>query len=542
MKLVLLFFAAFLILAYGCETPSGTPAAAADIDTTLIKENISILASDEFQGRKPFTESGKKTIQFLEEKFKSYGLAPGNGDSYLQKVPLVELTAFPSQEMTIEGGKQPVALQLSDEFVAYSELVDEEIQLDNSEVVFAGYGIVAPEYNWNDYQGLDVKGKTVIVMVNDPGFAGGDSTFFKGETMTYYGRWTYKYEEAARQGADGVLIIHETVPAGYPWLVVKNSWSGAALFLDQDRSTPKCKVQGWITREAALRIFDASAVDMKGFAERARTQGFKPVELGLALSVSLNNTIKRDQSHNVVATIPGADRPEETIIYSAHWDHLGIGPAVDGDSIYNGAHDNASGTATMLELARVFATGPVPDRTLVFLAVTAEEQGLLGSKYYAENPLFPIDQSVANINLDGINAHGAMRDFTVVGYGQSTLDDLAETFVKQQGRYIYPDPDPGKGFFFRSDHFNFAKQGVPAMFAYGYYEMEQGGVERVAELNQEYLAKRYHRPADEFEESIWNFQGVYQDALIYYQMGFRLANSEDWPEWKSGSEFKAIRE
>ncbi|MEQ8905185.1 M28 family metallopeptidase [Ekhidna sp.] len=514
-----------------------------NISEESLRTHIEVLSSDDFQGRKPFTQGEIKTVNYLTDQFKEYGLEPGNGDSYIQEVPLVELTAVPSETMTITGGGEDVVLNVLDDFVAYTEQVVEQTSLDASELVFAGYGVVAPEYGWNDYEGLDVKGKTVVVLVNDPGFASGDSTFFKGETMTYYGRWTYKFEEAARQGAAGCLIIHETVPAGYPWLVVRNSWSGASLYLDQSGGNYQPDVLGWITRDAAIKIFEASEQDMKNYSEMSRSQDFKPFSLGLNASVSVQNKIKRDQSQNVIAKITGAERPDEYIIYSAHWDHLGIGQEIDGDSIYNGAHDNASGTATMLGIAEAMSKmKKKPKRTVIFLAVTAEEQGLLGSKHYAQNPIYPPAQTVANINMDGITAWGPMKDLTVVGYGQSELEDIAEEVAKKQGRYILADPDPGKGYFFRSDHFQFAKVGIPALYASGGYEHMTKGVDYVDSLNQIYLSSKYHRPQDEYDAASWTFDGMALDGELLMEVGMKVANSKDWPSWKEGSEFKAIRE
>ena len=519
------------------ERPTNVP-----ISESTLRSSIEILASDEYQGRKPFTEGETKTINYLREQFQNFGLEPGNGDSYFQEVPLVELTAMPSETMVIKGGSKDITLNIGDDFVAYTERVVEAASLDASELVFAGYGVVAPEYDWNDYEGLDVQGKTVVVLVNDPGFASGDSTFFKGETMTYYGRWTYKYEEAARQGAAGCLIIHETVPAGYPWLVVRNSWSGASLYLDKSSDDYVCAIQGWITRNAAIKLFEASKQDMKDFSMKSRSRGFQGVELGLKTSVSVRNEIKRDVSQNVIAKITGSEKPEEVIIYSAHWDHLGIGPEIEGDSIYNGAHDNSTGTATMLGIAEAMSKSSQPERTVVFLAVTAEEQGLLGSKHYAENPIYPVNKTVANINMDGITYFGKLKDVTVIGYGQSELEDLAEEIASGQGRYIIPDPEAGKGYFFRSDHFNFAKVGIPALYASGSYEHMTKGVDFVAEKNQEYLSTMYHRPQDEYDPETWEFDGMVMDGELLKEVGLRVANSKVWPRWKEGSEFKAIRE
>lgn len=536
-NLVLLSFGAFL---FACQTSSEQ--SNSEISEESLRTHIEVLSSDDFQGRKPFTQGEIKTVNYLVDQFKAYGLEPGNGDSYTQDVPLVELTAMPSETMTIEGNGKKVELKVLDEFVAFSEQVVEETSIDASELVFAGYGVVAPEYNWNDYEGLDVKGKTVVVLVNDPGFASEDSTFFKGEIMTYYGRWTYKYEEAARQGAAGCLIIHETVPAGYDWSVVRNSWSGASLYLDQTGDDFQPNVLGWITRSAAIKIFEASDVDMRNYAVKSRSDDFKAISLGLNASVKVRNKIKRDLSRNVIAKITGSESPDEYIIYSAHWDHLGIGPEIDGDSIYNGAHDNASGTATMLGIAEAMSKSQQPKRSVVFLAVTAEEQGLLGSKHYAQNPIYPPKQTVANINMDGITSFGEMKDLTVVGYGQSELEDIAKDVATTQGRYIIPDPDPGKGYFFRSDHFQFAKVGIPALYASGSYEHMTKGVEYIDSLNQIYLRSQYHQPRDEYHPDSWRFDGMVLDGALLMEVGLRVANSSDWPKWKEGSEFKSIRE
>lgn len=529
---------------FACQPGKEKPVSQSPIDTLTIAKHIEVLASDDFQGRMPFTEGEVKTLDYLESQFKSFGLEPGNGESFFQEVPLVELDAKPADELIIKGGGEDIVLKLGEEFVTVTERVEKSASIDASEIVFAGYGVVAPEYGWDDYAGLDVKGKTVIVLVNDPGFGSGDSTFFKGQTMTYYGRWTYKFEEAARQGAAGIFIVHQTAPAGYPWGVVQNGWSGASLYLDQTGDTFKPAIQGWLTRDAAIKIFEASNVDMKNFVEKSRTPGFKPYSLGLTASTSIENGIKKDVSQNVIAKITGTEKPDEVIIYTAHWDHLGVGPVIDGDSIYNGAHDNASGTASLLTIAEAMSKMEKPKRTVVFLAVTAEEQGLLGSKYYSENPIYPTAKSVANINMDGLYYMGLMKDLTVVGYGQSELDELAGEIAEKQGRYILADPTPEKGFFFRSDHFQFAKVGIPAIFSYGSHEAVNGGVEYAKATLQAYNETAYHQPADEFrmDDTTWKMAGMQQDVELFMELGLKLANSDIWPQWKEGSEFKAVRE
>lgn len=538
----------YLIIAiafFACQPEQKEQSSSSLIDTLTIAKHIEVLASDEFQGRKPFTEGEEKTIAYLEQAFKSYGLEPGNGSSYFQDVPLVELDATPSSELVINGSGKAIKLKLGEDFVAFSERVAPVSAIESSELVFAGFGIVAPEYGWDDYKDLDVTGKTVIVLVNDPGFGAEDSTLFKGESMTYYGRWTYKYEEAARQGAAGIFIIHQTAPAGYPWGVVQNGWTGASLFLDQSGDQFKPAIQGWITRDAAIEVFKNAKVDMKNFVEKARNKDFKPFSLGLNATVSVTEKIKKDVSKNVVAKIVGSEKPDEVIIYSAHWDHLGIGPAIDGDSIYNGAHDNASGVASMLTIAEAMMNlSTKPKRTVVFLAVTAEEQGLLGSKFYAENPIYPTAKTVANINMDGMYYMGLMKDLTIIGYGQSELDEMAEALAEKQGRYVLADPDASKGYFFRSDHFQFAKVGIPASYSYGSYEAVNGGVEYAKATLAAYNEVAYHMPADEFKlsDTDWKMAGMLQDVSLFYELGLELANSDVWPQWKEGSEFKAVRE
>jgi Zn-dependent M28 family amino/carboxypeptidase len=541
-RLNLLFFIAICLGFVACDS-STTETAGIDItiDTLTIDRHMSILASDDFLGRKPFTEGEEKTIHYLESELKRMGLEPGNGDSYFQEVPMVEITGLQSPEMDITGKGKNLSFKALEDFVVYTEKPKEDLFLEDSELIFAGFGIVAPEYGWDDYAGLDVKGKTVIVMVNDPGFGSGDDNLFKGEEMTYYGRWTYKYEEAARQGAKGVLIIHQTDPAGYPWDVIQSSWTGAKLNLDDANPPYKCDIQGWITEDMATTLLQSAGIE--DFSKIAKTKGFKPVAIGMTASVELHNEIKRDVSNNVVALLPGSTRKDEFVIYSAHWDHFGVGAAINGDSIYNGAHDNATGTTGMLTIAETFANlDDRPERSLVFIFVTAEEQGLLGSAYYGQNPIYPPNQSVANINIDGLPAYGKMKDLTIVGYGQSEMDDYATAAAKAQGRYVIPDPELSKGYFFRSDHFAFAKAGIPALFASGSHESMEFGVEYMKEKNDEYLAVKYHQPADNYEPELWDLKGIAQDAELLFNLGYRLANETYWPKWSEGSEFKAKRE
>jgi len=529
------------ILVIGCQSKETVEIPEVIIDTLTIDRHMAVLASDEFMGRKPFTEGEEKTIYYLESELKAMGVMPGNGDSYFQDVPLVEITGTQSPTMKIRGKGKSFDFETGRSVVVYTERVEEEVSIKDSELVYAGFGIVAPEYGWNDYDGLDVKGKTVVVLVNDPGFGSGDSTLFKGDQMTYYGRWTYKYEEAARQGAAGVLIVHETVPAGYPWMVVESSWTGAKLNLDDANPPYKCAIQGWITRNTAVALFREAGI--KDYSDLAKSKDFKPISIGLTASVSVTNVIKRDMSRNVIGMVKGTKRPDEYIIYSAHWDHLGVGAPIDGDSIYNGAHDNATGITGMLTMAEAFGKlDTKPERSVVFLFVTAEEQGLLGSAYYGQNPVFPPNQTVANINMDGLPAYGEMKDLTITGYGQSELDKYAAAEAEKQGRYVIPDPDPGKGYFFRSDHFNFAKAGIPALYASGSFESKEKGKEFIEGKTQEYLAVRYHQPQDNYIPEDWDLKGIAQDAKLLFNVGYRIANETYFPQWNEGSEFKAKRD
>ncbi len=509
------------------------------------EQHVARLASDEFQGRRPFTQGEKKTIDYLEEQFRALDLEPGNGNSYLQEVPMVEITATVDSVMEIEGPEGSFTLRGFHDFVLNTERVEEAIVWDDEEIVFAGFGIVAPEYDWNDYEGLDVKDKIVLVLVNDPGFGGEDTTFFKGNTMTYYGRWTYKYEEAARQGARGCFVVHNTVPAGYPFAVLQNGWNSPHLYLDsRGKEKTFCEGIGWITKPTAERLFEAAGLDFNQETTQARRPGYKGQNLGLKASVSMDVSTRYDKSYNVVAKLTGGERPEEYIVYTAHWDHLGIGkPDAEGDSIYNGALDNASGTAGLLELAKAFTTlKNKPARSIIFLAVTAEEQGLWGSAYYVENPIYPIDKTVANINMDGLNPYGKMQDVMIVGAGQSELEDYLRQAAKNLNRDVGIDDEPEKGFYFRSDHFNFAKVGIPALYTKTGSNFEGQGTDRGLALKSTYTQKHYHQPSDEFDTTRMNFEGAIDDLKLLFQVGKRLAFEEAWPKWKAGSEFKAVRE
>ena len=508
-----------------------------------IANHIKALASDEFLGRKPFTEGEEKTVNYIKDEFEKLGLKPGNNGSYFQEVPMVEIDANVSETMTITNGKNKLELGYKNDFVVLTRRVQEEITVDRSEMIFVGFGIIAPEYDWNDYQGLDVAGKTVVMLVNDPGFGGEDERFFKANTMTYYGRWTYKFEEAARQGAEGVIIIHETDPAGYPWAVVQTGWTGAQLYLkSEDNNMGRCAMEGWITSEAAAEIFKVANKEGYDYNTEARNREFTAFSLGLLASVTMQNTLHTSTSKNVLAVAPGTSQADEYIIYSAHWDHMGVGDPVDGDSIWNGAVDNATGIAFLIEIAKVFTQlEEKQKRSILFLAVTAEEQGLLGSAYYAKNPVYPITKTAANINMDALIPTGKMKDLTIIGHGHSEMDDYAKEAAEKQGRYILPDTDPGKGYFFRSDHFNFAKVGIPALYAEGTYEQIEKGIEWAKEQRDDYTANRYHKPFDEYDAS-WDLSGAVMDTRLFFEIGYKISNESTFPQWKEGSEFKAKRD
>ncbi len=528
-----------LLLFISCENDKKNTSELFEVNQTTIGKHIERLASDEFLGRKPFTEGEVKTVSYLKEEFEKLGLLPGNGTSYFQDVPMVEITGETSENMVISGKNGSFNLELLKDFVAITNKVVTDVSLENSELVFAGYGIVAPGYGWNDYEGIDWKGKTAVVLINDPGFKSGDSTLFKGNEMTYYGRWTYKYEEAARQGAAGLIIIHDTEPASYGWNVIESGWSGALLTIESD--LPLLNVESWISSESAKKMFDASAMKGQDFKTMSRNKSFNPIPLDLKVSVTIKNKIKKDVSKNVVALIPGNERKDEFIIYSAHWDHFGVGKAIEGDSIYNGSVDNASGTAGLLAIAEAFKKIKPTKRSIVFIAVTGEEQGLLGSAYYAENPIFDPKKTVANINIDALDSPEKMKDLTITGYGQSEMDEYAKEAATKQNRYIIPDPEAEKGYFFRSDHFNFAKIGIPALYASGAYEGFDKSIEEIKEYNDYYRVNKYHQPSDEYNPETTELSGVQLDLQLFFDVGLKLSNEDYFPKWYDGSEFKAAR-
>ncbi|MCB1699795.1 MAG: M28 family peptidase [Halioglobus sp.] len=510
-----------------------------------LHEHIPVLASDEYGGRAPATRGEELTLAYLAGQFKAMGLEPGNGDSYLQQVPVTESITSPDTTLSVRGKDFEAQFSYGDEMIAFSEQQVAKTALTDSPMVFVGYGIVAPERDWNDYAGVDVRGKTVVILINDPGYASQDESLFNGNAMTWYGRWVYKYEEAARQGAAGALIIHETGAAAYGWDVVYSSWSRPQISLTASNlNADKSEVIGWLSQDSARALFAAAGLDYAKQVAAAARPGFRAVPMGdLTASITLDNTLRNSVSNNVIAVIPGSERPDESIIYTAHWDHLGTNPKVEGDNIYNGAVDNASGTAALLSLARLFSELPArPERSVAFLAVTAEESGLLGSRWYSENPLFPLETTVANINIDGMVVDGPMRDVVVVGYGNSELDDYLRTAVsRQKGRYVDREPHPERGGYYRSDHFNFARVGVPALYAESGEDSFDHGREWGAQQSQEYTAKRYHSPLDEYDPS-WDLSGAGLDIMLYFDIGLQLSMESTFPNWSESNEFKAIRD
>jgi len=517
------------------------------IETAGLLERISTLASDEFGGRAPMSEGERLTLNYLEKQFRAMGLKPMFGDSYRQPVPLVSIEADPGMVLgisDIEGNVHSYAY--GTEVMLGSPQVLEENGLNRSELVWVGYGIVAPEYNWNDYAGIDVKGKTVVILVNDPGFATQNPELFNGNSMTYYGRWTYKYEEAARQGAAGALIIHQTAPAAYGWNVVEDSWGGPQFHLAaENNNMDRVKVQGWLQYETARDIFHIAGLDLDGMTADAARASVKPYAMGLLASVNITNTIKHAESYNVGAILPGSSRPDELFIYMAHWDHLGTTPHQDGqegDFIFNGAEDNASGTGGMLEIAQAFAALPsAPQRSVGFLSVTAEESGLLGSQAYATQPAIPLNMTVGGINMDRLNFRGKMSDVVVIGHGGSEMETVLAQEALKFGRTVTPEATPEKGFYYRSDHFNFAKKGVPILYSRGGTVDRNQGADYVTQRNADYVKNRYHSPADEVSEN-WDVDAAIEDLVLFFNIGERLANSNQWPEWFEGNEFRAIRE
>ncbi len=524
-------------------TPSNDEALRS-IGTNDLVRHVSVLSSDEFEGRAPATRGEEATVKYLADQLRSYGIQPGNPDgSYLQKVPLMGVTSEIAANLKVAG--QPHEVSQPAEAVLSCLRFEPEITVTNSELVFVGYGVVAPEYNWDDFKGVDVRGKTLVFLINDPPVVDPsdptrlDEKTFKGRAMTYYGRWTYKYEIAAEKGAAAAIIVHETGPAGYPYMVVAANYARETFDLQESREK-KLTVQGWMTLGGATNLFAKAGFDYAEMKARALKRDFKPVGLGTTADFRVRNRLRPVNSQNVVGKVAGSEKPSEYVIYTAHWDHLGRNEKLTGDQIYNGALDNATGTAGLLEIAQAFGKMSAPKRTLVFLFVTAEEKGLLGSKYYAEHPLYPLAGTFANINMDGLNPWGATRDIEVVGYGQTTLEDDLAKVATAQGRVIRPDSEPQKGRFYRSDHFEFAKVGVPGLYIKGGVIMIGKSPDYGKQKLDEYTERDYHKLTDEMKPD-WDFSGAVQDLRLLVEVGLAVANGETNPAWKEGSEFKSKR-
>ncbi|MBI2834270.1 MAG: M28 family peptidase [Acidobacteria bacterium] len=520
------------------------------LSTADLLRHIKVLSSDEYEGRGPGTKGEELTVKYLTDQFKSFGLKPGNPDgTYVQKVPLVGFTAQPAA--SVKAGGKTVTLKFPNDYVAVSRRFVPDVKVSNSELVFVGYGVVAPEYGWDDYKGVDVKGKTIVMLVNDPPVPDAadasklDDTMFKGRAMTYYGRWTYKYEVATEKGAAAAIIVHETGPAGYPYEVVSGSWGRENFDIQTpDKNMKQVAVESWITLDKAKEIFRTSGHDFDELKKAAVARNFTPVPLGATATFTIKNTLREIDSQNVIGTLEGSDPNLKTeyVVYSAHWDHLGRDPKLQGDQIFNGALDNASGTAAILELAEAFEKLPAPPkRSIVFLAVTAEEKGLLGAKYYATNPQYPLERTLANINIDGVNQWGRTKDIISIGYGNSTLDDLLTAAARAQGRTVKPDAEPEKGFFYRSDHFEFAKQGIPALDPDAGTEYVGKSADFGKQKRDEYTERDYHKPSDEVKPD-WDLSGAVDDLKLLFDVGYRVAQGDRYPEWKPGTEFKAKRD
>ena len=539
MKNLLILLSATLV--FSCS-PARKKDGESVIEYKNIEKHIAELSSDRYQGRMPLTPGEGITVDYIANQMKEIGLEPANNGSYFQEVPLLAVSSKISNTLDFDTPKGELKFDKLVDYVSFSRRMDAEQSLDQSELVFAGFGITAPEYARDDFQGMDLKGKTILVFVNDPGYGTSDA-YFKGNTMTYYGRWTYKFEEAARRGAKGCLIIHETGPAGYPWQVVSNNGESTKLYLNPDNGyMDRCAFEGWISKKAAEQLFSACGMSFDQAKKMAIQKDFKPIVLPVKVSGWMKSTFETKSSRNVCGLIRGSKHPDEVVVYTAHWDHLGVGIKVKNDSIYNGATDNASAVAWMLEIARGFKAGPPPERSVLFLSVTSEESGLLGSSYYAEHPFFTMAKTVACINTDVMMFLGKFKDVMLTGSGQSELDEWVRKDAEKQGRYIAPDPNPENGMYFRSDQFPFVKKGVPAIYAKGYTDAEKYGKTETMKIVDRYWKETYHSPFDEYHPATDDLSGIVEDAKLLYHVGNELANSEAWPVWNGDSEFKATRE
>lgn len=506
---------------------------------------IATLSDDRFAGRGPASERGEPAAQWIATEMEAAGLEPaGAVGTWFQPVALIESTldeAVSSFDITING--EPMGLSVGQDVTYWSQNPQEAVSLEASDLVYVGYGVVAPEYGWDDYAGVDVEGKTVVMLINDPGFINRGEAF-NGEAMTYYGRWTYKFEEAARQGAEGAIIVHQTEPASYPWGTVRSSWSGPQFILAAGANNDVVDVQSWITESVAETLFAAVGMDFQEMAAAAASPEFQAVEMtGAQLSASLSNALRELTSDNVAGMVRGSERPDEYVLFMAHWDHIGERLNFAGDDqIYNGAVDNATGTSAILELAERFATADnPPERSVIFVAVTAEEQGLLGSEYYAMDPLVPLDQTVAGFNFDGMLPIGPTEDIVVIGYGSSELEDLLAEEAEARGMYLTPDPNPEAGYYYRSDHVTLARRGVPMIYADSGSIHAELGAEYGAQIEAGYRLERYHKPSDEYDPS-WDLSGFVQSTTLMYDTARRVTDSEDWPNWYEGNEFRSVRD
>ena len=524
--------------------PAPAHAFASAINAADFGELVKHLASDEFEGRAPGSKGEELTVNYIRDQMQRIGLQPGNGDSWFQEVPMTETTADPNTVLKIQRGEASQELKFGTDMVIGTRSGQPEIRIDASDMVFVGYGVDAPEQNWNDYAGQDWKGKTVVMFVNDPGFHVEDAKLFDGKRMTYYGRWTYKFEEAARKGAAAALIVHDTAGASYGWDVVKNSWGGAQYDLPAaEDKEPRLQAQGWLSAEAARKLFADAGLDLDKAYRDANKRGFKPVPLQAKLSLDLKSTIAEKKSRNVVGVLPGNKRADEAVLYLAHWDHLGKHEGEEGDNIYNGAVDNATGVAGILEIADALAHQEQPvERSVVFLAVTLEESGLLGSQYYVNHPTFPLDKIAGVINIDAMSVNGRARDMTVTGFGSSELEDILKPLAAKQNRTLHAESSVQSGFYFRSDHFNFAKAGVPALYADGGEDLIDGGTEAGKRAAEAYGRERYHGPKDEYDPATWKLDGTVEDLDLLYGVGKQLAGGDAWPNWYEGNPFKANRD
>lgn len=527
----------------GESAPEAVPAEAlAAIDTATIMTHVRALADDSMLGRAPGSVGEDRAVAYLEGQFKAIGLAPGNTDgSYIQNVPLVAITADPGMRLTLRGPSSK-SLRYRDDFVAWTRHVVPTVAVKDAELVFVGYGVEAPEFSWDDFKGQDLSGKILVMLVNDPQLP--DTTQFGGKAMTYYGRWTYKYEQGQKHKAAGVILVHETGPAGYPWAVVQGMGGQKFDLAAADSNRARATIEGWIHLDRARELFAAAGQNFDSLKARATTREFQPVPLRHTGSITINNTIRSVASRNVVAKLEGSDPvlKDEYVVYTAHWDHFGVSTPINGDSIYNGALDNATGTAALLTLGRAFKAAPTgPKRSILFLAVTAEEQGLLGAQYYSVAPIYPLAKTLANINIDGLNTYGPTTDLVVVGMGASELEDYARVVAEEQGRVLKPDPESEKGFYYRSDHFNFAKEGVPAFYAHTGVEVIGKPADFGMKQRERYTSDDYHKPSDEIKPD-WDLSGAALDVQLYLILGYRVAQASKFPEWRAGNEFRAIRE